>query len=1022
MKELPFGQITPSAKPIGAFAAPAKRNVAGAAKPTLLGDTQKIVRQQMMGVGSYQGYNQWQELSSALGNLGSQGVKFGESLITAMAAENESIGTKEAYKAAQNQTARAMISLQNQNELAAGNSAATVNSLTKIDPIGAELAETSNPWRLIGRRKVMAQLAAYEIDDILDKDLQDNAEYLSTLPEGHAELMRRKSSLTRQIQQKYGLTGEEPEYYKYVVSELNKAWDSYREKQSKLYEFELQKNIKAGTVAQVKTLMESFVTNGITDSEGNVHQPGSPMWTRFAGAALTGAIDKQLSVLAGKQREDTWKAIREEIIPAYSNEITGSVISEIRVGSARDPYDKRPRLGDSMPGTVLDLRAEGLQDQERIYQGREKSFARKGAELYYAPGGPADFEVGTKEWQEAIEIFEGHPDLQGWRGMKAWVVKESKTEQQYEARVEAEDPLELAVAEGTFVDSLTPDKLKMDRAELIAEAKEIAKRYPLEKRPEVFKRLRKAINERAELYSKLPAGVSSKVRDEVARDLQDKEIQKLDRKKGYTVGLSLGLDQESALGRTAQDEEGVRFRTYANAIKDGYTNAITDGFLEWRTANPGDEPTQGEQTAIIRNAVTTFRASDEFKQLKNEALGLNEKGEKPIPTGQVLNPEQLQQKYGPADDAGEAMDGGGSLPEGSGRVVLKGPQLKDYSSGFSDNAVRNFRRAPLMKGVWLVDELRSIQQGNPYSAELESMAKRAKVHPDRMLLEQLKFYNETLDPEGKIQTFLQNRINNRNQNQKVSASYFQGKGNWVANMLFGAPAAAATIEENMMAMSMPRPKVKLSKEKDNYKRATTNFFKIYELAKELGIKFPEVVAAQMGEESSWGLKESGKNNYWGLKATQDEMKRGEGTMRTTAEQFTPGVDTMLDQPFKDFDSIRSALLQYKKQWNDDFMGRKGTVNAKTAKEAVKLLKKNGYATGETYVENIMNILKDFEGEYGDQSSIGGDTMVALHDYQTDPYLRKTIMEIINTPGYDPASVREAQRQLLRMNLGLPRFP
>ena len=204
MKELPFGQITPAAKPIGAFATPAKRNVAGAAKPTLLGDTQKIVRQQMMGVGSYQGYNQWQELSTALGNVGAQVPKFGESLISAMAAENESIGTREAYKAAQNQTARAMISLQNQNELAAGNAGALINRLEKIDPIGAELAETTNVHRLIGRRKVMAQLAAYEIDDILDKDLQDNAEFLSTLPEGSAELVRRKSSLTRQIQKKYG--------------------------------------------------------------------------------------------------------------------------------------------------------------------------------------------------------------------------------------------------------------------------------------------------------------------------------------------------------------------------------------------------------------------------------------------------------------------------------------------------------------------------------------------------------------------------------------------------------------------------------------------------------------------------------------------------------------------------------------------------------------------------------------------------------------------------------------------------
>ena len=48
--------------------------------------------------------------------------------------------------------------------------------------------------------------------------------------------------------------------------------------------------------------------------------------------------------------------------------------------------------------------------------------------------------------------------------------------------------------------------------------------------------------------------------------------------------------------------------------------------------------------------------------------------------------------------------------------------------------------------------------------------------------------------------------------------------------------------------------------------------------------------------------------------------------------------------------------------------------------------------------------------------------MAMHDYQKDPELRKNLMEIINTPGYDPESVKEAQRQLRQMQLGLPRFP
>ena len=55
-----------------------------------------------------------------------------------------------------------------------------------------------------------------------------------------------------------------------------------------------------------------------------------------------------------------------------------------------------------------------------------------------------------------------------------------------------------------------------------------------------------------------------------------------------------------------------------------------------------------------------------------------------------------------------------------------------------------------------------------------------------------------------------------------------------------------------------------------------------------------------------------------------------------------------------------------------------------------------------------------------ENFLGGQMMA--HDYDTDPQYRKNVMEIINTPGYDPDSVREAQRQLLRMNAGLPRFP
>ena len=52
----------------------------------------------------------------------------------------------------------------------------------------------------------------------------------------------------------------------------------------------------------------------------------------------------------------------------------------------------------------------------------------------------------------------------------------------------------------------------------------------------------------------------------------------------------------------------------------------------------------------------------------------------------------------------------------------------------------------------------------------------------------------------------------------------------------------------------------------------------------------------------------------------------------------------------------------------------------------------------------------------------GGPQIGMHDYEKDPELIKNLYEIINTPGYDPDSVREAQRQILRIRQGLPRFP
>ena len=155
--------------------------------------------------------------------------------------------------------------------------------------------------------------------------------------------------------------------------------------------------------------------------------------------------------------------------------------------------------------------------------------------------------------------------------------------------------------------------------------------------------------------------------------------------------------------------------------------------------------------------------------------------------------------------------------------------------------------------------------------------------------------------------------------------------------------------------------VTISKEPNAVQRMENNFRTIYALAKEVGIKFPEVLAAQFGAESDHGLLVTGKNNYFGIKATQAEIDAGQSTLAPTFEEID-GKKVRVMAHFKNFDSIRESIEHYKKFWNDDFQDRKGLINVNTAEEAIIRLKENGYATDSDYVKLVTDVLNDARRE------------------------------------------------------------
>ena len=138
-------------------------------------------------------------------------------------------------------------------------------------------------------------------------------------------------------------------------------------------------------------------------------------------------------------------------------------------------------------------------------------------------------------------------------------------------------------------------------------------------------------------------------------------------------------------------------------------------------------------------------------------------------------------------------------------------------------------------------------------------------------------------------------------------------------------------------------------------REKHNFQVIYNIAKEIGIKYPELVAAQAMEETGFGKNQSAKNNFLGLQATPSEVARGESERKLTTE-FRGQGEQVEEADFKTFDNIKAMMMQYKKQWNDNFLGRKGIVNANSIQEAIKMLQAEDYATNPDYDKNVLEII------------------------------------------------------------------
>ena len=115
--------------------------------------------------------------------------------------------------------------------------------------------------------------------------------------------------------------------------------------------------------------------------------------------------------------------------------------------------------------------------------------------------------------------------------------------------------------------------------------------------------------------------------------------------------------------------------------------------------------------------------------------------------------------------------------------------------------------------------------------------------------------------------------------------------------------------------------------------------KFTEWGKEKGAKYPQLVSAQWALESGWGSALSGKNNFFGIKATSSESSTNHRT-----REVVNGKDIYINANFKNFETPQDAVDHLVSQWYKNYKSYKGVNNAGSPNEAAAMLKSEGYAT------------------------------------------------------------------------------
>ena len=119
-----------------------------------------------------------------------------------------------------------------------------------------------------------------------------------------------------------------------------------------------------------------------------------------------------------------------------------------------------------------------------------------------------------------------------------------------------------------------------------------------------------------------------------------------------------------------------------------------------------------------------------------------------------------------------------------------------------------------------------------------------------------------------------------------------------------------------------------------------------------------VCIAQYSVESEWGRFPSGKNNFFGIKATQAQIAAGKATPRWTREEKADGTPYSIVAYFADYDSLADGFTAHAallvKPWYQ------ACIDAQTPEEYCRALQIDHYATATNYASALIAIIEGYD--------------------------------------------------------------